>query len=207
MSIDHVVVDVEIQKTIEETPGGWNATDLLGVAVACVWEYRNARMRVYGPEDVPALRERLLLADRITGFNILRFDFPVIWSVPKSEWHAGHPVYDQLLPRTDDLLRRIWQARGLDADRFGPGHQGWGLDAVAGQTLNARKIGHGADAPRWYQQGLIQRVVNYCSDDVALERDLGDFIDRHGYAMNEREMVRIPAWKPEGVQSFAGAGI
>lgn len=25
--IDHVVVDVEIQRTIEETPGGWDATD------------------------------------------------------------------------------------------------------------------------------------------------------------------------------------
>lgn len=25
--MDHVVVDVEIQKTIEETPGGWGATD------------------------------------------------------------------------------------------------------------------------------------------------------------------------------------
>ena len=37
--IDHVVVDVEIQKTIEETPGGWDATDKLGVAVAFVDRY------------------------------------------------------------------------------------------------------------------------------------------------------------------------
>ena len=54
--MDHIVVDVEIQRTIEETPGGWDATDRLGVAVACVWEYRTARMRVYGPDDLAALR-------------------------------------------------------------------------------------------------------------------------------------------------------
>ena len=58
--MDHVVVDVEIQKTIKETPGGWDATHLLGVAVACVWEYRTQRMRVYGPDDVDTLRDRLL---------------------------------------------------------------------------------------------------------------------------------------------------
>jgi hypothetical protein len=41
--MDHVVVDVEIAHTIEETPGGWDATDKLGVAVACVWDYTTWR--------------------------------------------------------------------------------------------------------------------------------------------------------------------
>lgn len=27
-------------------------------------------------------------------------------------------------------------------------------------------------------------VANYCSDDVALERDLVDFVDRHGYVIS-----------------------
>lgn len=55
--MDHVVVDVEIQKTIEETPGGWDSTHLLGVAVACVWEYQTQRMRVYGPDDITKLKD------------------------------------------------------------------------------------------------------------------------------------------------------
>jgi hypothetical protein len=116
--MDHVVVDVEIQKTIEETPGGWDATDKLGVAVACVWEYQTQRMRVYGPDDVPALQERLLNADRISGYNIFNFDFPVIWGIDKPTWLTDYDVNTTgikgaLLPKTDDLLRRRLGSSGV----------------------------------------------------------------------------------------------
>jgi len=204
---DHVVVDVEIQKTIEETPGGWDATDKLGVACACLWEYRGARMRVYGPDDVDALRTRLLQADRITGFNIFNFDFPVIWGIPKNDWinwvQLDHPcpgsthggpldLKRALEPKTNDLLRRIWQSVGHDPDRFAPKtHGGWSLDAVVSSTLNTLKIGNGADAPKWYQQGLLHKVINYCADDVALERDLSDFADRYGYVMGPKGKVDL----------------
>lgn len=204
---DHVVVDVEIQKTIEETLGGWNATDKLGVAVACVWEYHMQRMRVYGPEDVEALRQRLLDADRISGFNIFNFDFPVIWGLSKQEWLALPSIClempgtvpslkSTLAKKTDDMLRRIWLAKKLDPDRFSPNtHGGVGLDVVAWSTLGVGKIGHGADAPKWYQQGLIQKVANYCADDVALERDLTNFVEQFGYVIADGEIINIPMWK------------
>ena len=189
--IDHIVVDVEIQKTIEETPGGWDATDLLGVAVACVWEYRTQRMRVYGPEEVPALRARLGEADRISGFNIWKFDFPVIFGLP------GRERVETLRSKTDDMLRRIWQSLNLDPDEFTAAHKGWNLDAVAGSTLSAGKIGWGGDAPKWFQAGQIQRVANYCADDTALERDLCDFIEKYGYVVNGGRVLRIPRWLPQ----------
>lgn len=183
--IDHIVVDVEIQKTIEETPGGWDATDKLGVAVACVWEFRGERMRVYGPDDVGALRERLLKADRISGFNIWKFDYPVIFGLP------GRERVHELLAKTDDILRRIWQERMLNPDVWSAAHGGWNLDLVALGTLGVGKIGNGADAPKWFQAGLIQKVVNYCSDDVALERDLAVFIDRYCYVINDNGGRRL----------------
>jgi DEAD/DEAH box helicase domain-containing protein len=175
---DHVVVDVEIQKTIEETPGGWDATDKLGVAVACLYEFRGDRMRIFGPEDVDALKDRLLSADRISGFNIYRFDFPVIWGLP------GRERVVLLKDKTNDLLMRIWQALGLEEDKFSDLHKGWGLDVVVKGTLGKGKIGYGGDAPKWYQAGQWGRVANYCADDVALERDLAVFVDRYGYVVN-----------------------
>lgn len=197
--MDHIVVDVEIAKTIEETPGGWDATDKLGVAVACVWEYTTARMRVYGPEDVFALQERIERADRVSGFNIFRFDFPVIYGCSKSKWGESDgfgSIFEKLLPKTDDMLRRIWQAKGLDPDKFDKAtHGGVGLDAVARATIGASKIGYGGDAPKWYQAGQIQRVTNYCADDVAIERDLTDFVEKYGYVIADGKKLEIPAWR------------
>jgi len=187
--LDHIVVDVEIAHTIEETPGGWDSTDKLGVAVACVWEYRTQRMRVYGPEDVPLLRERLLKADRVSGYNIWKFDFPVIWECKKDR------IDPSFLCKTDDLLRRIWLALGFNPDVYTKGMGGCKLDDIAGATLGAKKIGNGADAPKWYQAGQIQKVVNYCADDVALERDLCDFVERYGYVMHAGCQLLIPKWE------------
>ncbi len=175
--IDHVVVDVEIAKTIEEV-GGWDHTELMGISCAVVYEYRTDRFRVYGPEDVEALQERLLRAGRITGYNTYRFDFPVIWGLP------GRQRVEQLKPQSDDLLQRIWRSLGLDDEAFSDLHKGWGLDAVAKGTLGVGKSGNGADAPKLYQAGQWARLVDYCLEDVRLERDLGAFIDRYGYVVN-----------------------
>ena len=193
---DHVVVDVEIAHTIEETPGGWDATDQLDLAVACLWEYKTRRMRVYGPDEIDILRERLLRADRISGYNIWNFDFPVIWGFSRSEWAHGEKagasatVHQPLKGKTNDLLRRIWQALGFDPD--GGWQEGMGgakLDDIAGATLGVHKIGQGVSAPKWYQMGKIQRVVNYCADDTCLERDLVDFVDRYGYVYHNGKQL------------------
>jgi DEAD/DEAH box helicase domain-containing protein len=193
--MDHVVLDLEIARTIEETPGGWEATDQLGVAVAVLYEAQGQRFRIYGPEDVPALQRRLLAADRVTTFNGWSFDLPVIWGLPRPqrvlalEWSS------------DDLLRRIWQAQGLDPDVFSDRHKGWGLDAVCEGTLGARKIGSGGEAPKWFQAGQWAKVVNYCADDVALTRDLCMFMDRYGYVVHPRYgRLGVPPWteRPRG---------
>lgn len=181
--IDHVVVDVEIQKTIEETPGGWDATDQLGVSVGVVYEFKSDRFRIYGPDDVSALRERLLRADRISGYNIWKFDFPVIWGLP------GRERVWALADKTDDLLIRIWNSLGLRPDEFSALHKGWGLNAVAGATIGCGKSGYGGDAPKWFQAGNWARLTDYCIDDVRLERDLCLFMDKFGYVMNTNRQV------------------
>lgn len=179
MPIDHIVIDVEIQKTIEETPGGWEATDKLGVSVAVIYEYLTDRYRIYGPADIYALQERLLRAERISGYNIWKFDFPVIFGLPGRE-----RVY-QLAPITNDILRNIWIASDLDPDTFNSSHKGWSLNNVAKSTLGYGKSGYGGDAPKWFQAGNWPKLVDYCIDDVRIERDLTDFIDKYGYIRND----------------------
>jgi len=186
---DWIVVDVEIQKTIEETPGGWDATDLLGVACAVVYEFKGDNFRVYGPNDVERLRERLLAADRVSGYNIWKFDYPVIWGLP------GRERKMEMLPKTDDLLRRIWQAQGLNPETFSKFHGGTSLDIVAGETINQRKSGFSGDAPKWFQAGEWAKLVDYCINDVKIERDLALFVEKHGYVITRVNRVHIAAWE------------
>lgn len=199
--MDRIVFDVEIQKTIEELPRGWDQTEDMGVACCCVWEYTGQRMRIYGPDDVNELQARLLEADEIIGFNTWSFDIPVIWGFSREEWRAPRSerkssivdLQQELSPKSNDLLRRIWRSLQLNPDVFTNQHKGWGLDVVAGETLGARKIGYGGDAPKWFQQGLWAKVANYCADDTALERDLSDFIDKYRYVLGKAgRIVRLP---------------
>jgi DEAD/DEAH box helicase domain-containing protein len=189
---DHVVLDVEIQKTIEELPRGWDDSDKMGVAVAVLYEFKTDRFRIYGPNDVERLKDRLLEADRISGYNIWRFDYNVIWGLPRGQ------TVDILRPKTNDILLRIWRSLGLSLKDFSSAHKGWKLDQVMNATFGIGKIGNGADAPKWYQAGEIHRVINYCVDDVALERDLAVFVDRFGFVLGEggRTVYLEKEWQP-----------
>ena len=199
---DHIVVDVEIQHNPEKFPERWEATDKLGVACAAVYEFREDRFRVYGPDDVRALQDRLLGADRVSGFNIWKFDYPVIWGMTRKDWSLRSltPATPQatLNLHADDMLVRIWRALGLDEREFTDRHQGWGLHYVALGTLGRGKSGYGEDAPKWFQAGLWAKVVDYCLHDVALERDVVAFVDRHGYVVNGKTggVLKVPALKP-----------
>jgi len=200
---DHVVVDVEIQEEVEETEGGWNATDKLGVGVAVLWEDKTQNFRVYGPDDEQRLRDRLLSATRISGFNTFNFDFPVIWRVERVAWTIAatsrqskdwneqiSPLKAALEARSNDILRRIWIAKSLDPDDFNmASHGGYSLDSVAGTTIGRRKTGHGADAPRLFKEKRWCELIEYCVADVAIERDLVAFVDRYGYIVSERHGV------------------
>jgi len=175
---DKIVFDLEIAKTIEEV-GGWDHTEKMGMSCAVVYEYQTDRYRIYGPDDVQILRKRIEAAEEIVGFNIWRFDFPVLYGLP------GRGRVEDLRSKCNDLLARIWKSLGLDEEQFSELHKGWGLDAVARGTLGGTgKSGYGGDAPIWFQAGYWARLVDYCLEDVRLERDLGDFIDRHGYVIN-----------------------
>jgi DEAD/DEAH box helicase domain-containing protein len=193
--IDHVVVDVEIQHAIGDVVDGkpvtWDDTDKLGVACAVVYEFKTDRFRIFGPDDVVALRTRLMDAEQVSGFNIWKFDFPVIWGLP------GRQRMKSMAPKTNDLLRRIWQAKGLDPDVFTSAHKGVGLDNICKSTLRAGKIGFGGDAPKWFQDGLHAKVINYCVDDVTLERDITEFADRYGFVLCDDR----PIW----LKQFEGA--
>lgn len=169
-AIDHIVIDVETKYLSSDLPGGWGDLDKMGVACCVVYEYQTNRYKIFGDseDDLFALRARIESADRISGYNIWKFDLPVIYSL-----HGCCATW--LRDKVNDLMARIWHET--------PIKKGTSLDAVGRATLWRGKIDHGENAPMMYRNGEIAKLHTYCMDDVALTRELVDFVDSNGYVM------------------------
>lgn len=190
MTKEDIVIDCEIAHTIEETPGGFDATDKLGLACCVVYGYETNRYRVYGEKDVPKLREKILCAKSVTGFNNWKFDLPLIWGMTQKDFCAT-PEAPKIFVHLNDILRRIWIGCNLDPDVFTKDHKGWSLDMVAKGTLGKGKIGQGALAPIWWKEGRKLDVVNYCLDDVQLTRELKDHIDYNRFVVRASDSRKV----------------
>ncbi|MEK7068616.1 MAG: hypothetical protein AAB964_02265, partial [Patescibacteria group bacterium] len=54
------------------------------------------------------------------------------------------------------------------------------LDNLAGATLGTNKSGTGLEAVEWWHQGLVDKVRQYCMDDVRITDDLYTYAKKHG---------------------------
>jgi hypothetical protein len=174
--LDEIVLDCEIQDPITKNED-WDRTDLMKISCCVVYSYVADSYQVYGPNDIDHLRQMLVMSDRIIGYNINKFDIPIIFGVPRDRGYT-------FKLKTYDILAEIWKAQGLDPTEFSDAHKGWSLDTVCGATILQRKSGHGANAPFLYKQGDIWRVISYCINDVKLTRDLYNHIKTQKYVMN-----------------------
>jgi DEAD/DEAH box helicase domain-containing protein len=81
-----VIFDLETQRSAQDV-GGWSNSDRMGLALAVVCDLRRDVWRTYYETDVHRLLLDLVMADRVVGFNIDRFDLAVLSAY--SEWDLG----------------------------------------------------------------------------------------------------------------------
>lgn len=158
-----VVLDVETQKLFDEVGG--NFPDRLGISFVgvCVRESYtgSGQMQGYFEEDLPDLFPLLEKADVIIGFNIDSFDMQTL-----APYYSGDITQ---LP-TLDLLTKIKESTGHRVK----------LDSVAQETLGIGKSGDGLDAVVYYRNGDLEKLRDYCLQDVAVTRDVYDYGLKHG---------------------------
>jgi len=147
MARDILYFDLETQRTANDV-GGWDKKRDMGMSLGVTFSTRSGEYRIFSEKRVNDLVDQLVRADLVVGFNVINFDYEVL---------MGYTVLD--LPhqcRTLDLLVDIEKKLG---------HR-LGLDAVASASLGVGKTGDGLDAIRWWREGRMLEIAEYCCYDV-----------------------------------------
>ena len=161
-----VVFDLETQRSFAQV-GGRSQFHRLGVSVAVAYRYDRDEFLVVTEDRIDELINLLLDATLVVGYNIRGFDYEVLRA------YTDHDL--QQLP-TLDLMFDLEQRLG-----FRPK-----LDSVVSATLGAGKIADGMQALEWWQLGEIEKIIDYCREDVRVTRDLYDFGKRHRWVQVSR---------------------
>lgn len=173
-----VFFDLETQRLFQDV-GGRHHLDRLGVSAAVTYSDRDGGFRSYLEADVPALIERLLEAPLVVGFNLLRFDYEVLAGYSeRADGLYRVPTLDLMVELEDRLS---WRPS---------------LDGLARATLGVEKSGTGLEAVRYFREGRLQEVVDYCRRDVEITRRLFEFGLKEGYLLaadRQGQTVRVPA--------------
>ena len=175
----YAVLDIETRRSAKQV-GGWHKADRMGVSCAVLYDSMEKDFLVYYQEDMEKLVERLRQMDLVIGFNISRFDYKVLSGLSSFDFHS--------LP-TLDILTKVHDRLGYRLS----------LDHLAGQTLGLEKSADGLLALQWWQEGRLDLIVEYCTQDVRVTHELYTYGRDNGFLLFKNKaghQVRIPVdWK------------
>jgi DEAD/DEAH box helicase domain-containing protein len=169
------VFDVETRRSAAEV-GGWHRAERMGISVLVLYDSGPDRFFVYRDDEIADFVSHLKELGLVVGFNNKRFDNLVLSAYTACDLGA--------LP-TLDILEEV-------KDRLG---YRLSLDGLAEQTLGVKKTADGLQALQWYQEGRIDKIIEYCKKDVALTRDLFRYGVANGYLLFKNKagsVVRCP---------------
>jgi len=173
--IHYGVFDIETQRSAQEV-GGWHRADLMGVSCVVLYDSKTDKFIEFFDDQIPLLIEYLKQFDLVVGFNIKRFDFRVL---------SGYSDFAfETLP-TLDILEEIHKRLGYRLS----------LEHLVRVTLDTKKTADGLQALRWWKQGRMREIIDYCKQDVAITRDLFLYGEKNGYLLFKNKAgntVRVP---------------
>lgn len=169
------VLDIETRRSAEEV-GGWHRAERMGISCVVVYDSREDRCFEFHQDETDALVKRLQHLHLVVGFNIKRFDYRVL---------SGHSDFNFTALPTLDMLDEVHKCLGFRLS----------LDHLAQNTLGAKKSADGLQALKWWKEGRIREIIDYCRTDVEITRDLFLYGKKNGYLLFKNKagrMVRVP---------------
>ena len=145
-----VYFDLETQKSADEV-GGWDKLSRMRMSIGVTYSTKRGDYRIYCEKQVNDLVAELQRADCVVGFNNLRFDYEVLHGYTALDLRQI-PTLDILVELQKTLQHRL------------------SLDAIAAATLGVAKTSDGMQAIRWFQEGKLLQIAEYCCYDVKITR-------------------------------------
>ncbi len=149
-----IVFDIETSNIFDDV--GKADPALLDIAIVGIYNSETDKYSTFTQEELKDLWPILEKADMLIGFNSDHFDIPLL-----NKYYPG----DLRLINHLDLLSEIKKSLGKRV----------GLGRVAEGTLGVPKSGHGLEAIKWWKNGEIEKVRNYCLDDVRLTKEIYEY--------------------------------
>lgn len=145
-----VYFDLETQKSADEV-GGWDKIRDMRMSIGVTYSTARGDYHIYGEKDVDQLLTELQRADLVVGFNNLGFDYEVL---------HGYTILDLTQLPTLDMLVEI---KKILPHRLS-------LDSIAHATMGVEKTSEGLQAIRWFKEGKLLEIAEYCCYDVKITK-------------------------------------
>ena len=149
-----VVFDIETQNFFHDV--GSSDPRALDIALVAIYDSETDKYYSYLEEELKDLWPILERADMLIGFTSEHFDLPLL-----NKYYTG----DLSKIKHLDILKEIKEQYGRRMK----------LDQLAEGTLGKNKSGHGSQTNQWWREGEIEKIRNYCIDDVRLTKEIYDF--------------------------------
>ena len=173
---DKIVFDVETKNSFEDV-GGRDNLEKLEASVVVVYSYNQDTYASYREGEWDKLAPIFQNAGLVIGFAISRFDLPVM--------KKYMPFNVMALPRLD-ILDEIELAYGSRIS----------LDMLAKTNLGTQKTSHGLEAIEFYKRGEWDKLIEYCTHDVRITKQLYDLIQKQKFINIPKrytnELVKVP---------------
>ncbi len=160
--MDIVYFDLETQRTANDV-GGWDKKHEMGMSVGVTYSTADGAYEIFPEKRAGDLVARLQRADLVVGYNILSFDYEVLmaYTILDLKHHLS----------TMDLLLEVEKVAGHRMK----------LEDLAQGTLGVGKVAEGLDAIRWYREGKMMEIAEYCCFDVKVTK----MVHEHGVKNGE----------------------
>jgi DEAD/DEAH box helicase domain-containing protein len=151
---NELVLDIETSNSFADV--GKYDPSLLKVSLVGVYSYATDKYESFLEPELSKLWKLMESADRIIGYNLLGFDYPVL-----NTYYPG----DFMKFPTLDIMKDIEKVLGYRVK----------LDDVAHGSLGVGKSGNGLQAIEFFRRGEIDKLRDYCLQDVKVTKEVYEY--------------------------------